>query len=117
MYNRKLHETKNWQVIGFTCVSIGSCIGSFFLPIKPGEIPVARLAMIAISGGTLVAGGVVEWSKQELDRQRAVLEASKTKIFVQGVAMDTALELETARTRCENSLAKEAGVEEDVNHN
>jgi len=116
MYDKKLHETRNWQVVGFTFVSVGTVFGSLFIPIKPGEIPGMRSVLCVLAGGTLATGYAINASKEELDRQRAVIERSNTKVFVQGVAMDTALKLETVRNRCEDSLAKEMGVPEDANY-
>ncbi|MEG3877680.1 hypothetical protein QT972_09895 [Microcoleus sp. herbarium7] len=113
-YNAKLHNAKNWQVVGFSIASVGIGIGSLFLPVKPGQAPIARILAIAVAGGSLVASKMIDDSKWELDCQRYVLDSGKQEVFVHTVSSKTALEKEKVRVGTDKELAKTHGVPEDV---
>ncbi len=116
-YNVQLHQAKNWQFVGFTALGVVTFAGSLFIPIKAGQVPVERLAIIALSGGFITVGKLVNDSKQDLDLKARVIEAGKTKVFVHDQSLATAHKLEVARIKREDELAKTIGVPEDVEYN
>lgn len=112
-YNPKLHQAKNWQEIGCKLVSFSTFAGSFFLPIKPGEIPIARIAALVASGATLAVGVAVKHSKQELDRQLKVIKDGETQVFVHAQSMTTGFKLELVDNQIDAALAEKMGVSAD----
>lgn len=107
MYDAKKHVAKEWQMIGCgvgTAVAMG---GAFFAPIKPGEIPVARLVAFAVAGAALTAGAVIEKSKEPLDRQKVVIDAKNRKVFAQSQGLEAAFLIETKQAQSAELLAKE----------
>ena len=113
-YNARLHNVKNWQVIASSVASVGVGIGSLFLPIKSGEIPVARIAAIVLSGGLLTASKIIADSKVELDTQKGVIDNGNRRVFSHTVSNKTGLEIEMVEITTDKKLAKIHGVPEDV---
>lgn len=113
-YNAKLHHAKNWQVIGSSVASVGFGIGSLFLPIKPGQIPVARIAMIVLAGGSLATSKVIADSKVELDIQKGVIDNGNRKVFAHTVSNKAGLQIEKVEITTDKELARIHGVPEDV---
>jgi hypothetical protein len=112
-YNRKLHETKNWQEIGCNFVSFSTFVGSFFLPIKSGEIPIARIVALVTSGTALATSAMINHSKKDLDLQWLVIQDGKTQVFLHEQSMETALQRELVDTQVDAKLAKKMGVSVD----
>ena len=113
-YNARLHNVKNWQVIASSVASVGVGIGSLFLPIKSGEIPVARIAAIVLSGGLLTTSKIIADSKVELDTQKWVIDNGDRKVFAHKVSNKSGLQIERVEITTDKELAKIHGVPEDV---
>jgi hypothetical protein len=107
MYDPKKHVAKEWQMIGCGVFTVVATTGAFFAPIKPGEIPVVRLAAFAVAALALTAGASIEKSKEPLDRQKAVIDAANKKVFANSQAIDAALLLEVKRAKSEEVVVKE----------
>ena len=113
-YNAELHQSKNWQVIASSVASVGVGIGSLFVPVKSGEIPVARIAAIVLSGGLLTTSKIIANSKVELDTQKWVIDNGDRKVFAHTVSNKAGLEIEMVEITTDKELAKIHGVPEDV---
>jgi len=109
MYDQKKHVQKEWQVIACGALTIATIGVSLSIPVKPGEIPIARLLAFATSGAFFVAGAVIEKSKEPLDRQKAVISVKQNKLFVNSQAIETAILLEEQRCAGDKIVAKTVG--------
>ena len=107
MYDAKKHVAKEWQMIGCGVATVAATTGAFFAPIRPGEIPVARLVVFAVAGAALATGVAIEKSKEPFDRQKAVIDAKDRKVFATSQGIEAAFLIEAKQTQSEERLVKE----------
>jgi len=109
MYDQKKHVQKEWQVIACGALTIATIGVSLSIPVKPGEIPIARLLAFATSGAFFATGAVIDKTKASFDRQKAIIEVKHNKLFVNSQAIETAILLEKQRCAGDKIVANAVG--------
>jgi len=106
MYDAKKHVQKEWQVIACGVITVTAIGVGFSLPVKTGEIPIARLCAFAASGAIFATGAAIDKSKAPLDLQKKVIDTQEKRVFLAAQTLATAIRLEDQHLEGERLVAQ-----------